>query len=185
MSHTKILFLDFDGVLNHTEWLVRAAERIEIGEDSPPESLTSAPMIDPACVLRLDQVCRRTGCYIVVSSTWRLSRTVAELGAILRGLGFTGDVIDRTPDSARASEETIRRILDGEAPEKVLANVTRGHEIQRWMDANGITNTDHIAIVDDDSDMAHLMHRLVQTKYETGLQDEHVERLVTLLGEKR
>lgn len=180
MSHTKILFLDFDGVLNHTQWLIDNAANI-----TAAETLTGAPSLDPACVKRLDEVCRRTGCYIVVSSTWRLSRTVTELARILRELGLTGEVIDRTPE-CRSSAETIRRIIDGGLdPVRALADLTRGHEIQRWMDESGHTNTDHIAIVDDDSDMAHLKHRLVQTRYETGLQDEHVERLVTLLGEKR
>lgn len=60
-----------------------------------------------------------------------------------------------------------------------LRHVERGHEIQRWLSEHPEVTS--FAILDDDTDMAHLYDRLVLTDCEDGLQAEHVERLVVLL----
>lgn len=53
----KILFLDVDGVLNHS---------------GCPEWKDGHRVLDADCVARVKLVCERTGARIVVSSTWRL-----------------------------------------------------------------------------------------------------------------
>jgi hypothetical protein len=61
-----------------------------------------------------------------------------------------------------------------------VPNEVRGEEIQQWMGANGVKPED-IAILDDDSDMGDLTPRLVQTTFQYGLLDEHVEWAIRLL----
>lgn len=56
----KVIFLDVDGVLNHSE-----CQEWENGHWN---------VIDNKCVGRIKDICRRTGAKIVVSSTWRLSQ---------------------------------------------------------------------------------------------------------------
>lgn len=84
---------------------------------------------------------------------------------ILRMHGVTGRVIDRTPQLFQESRRG-----------------PRGAEIQLWMSTQPEAITaDQIVILDDQDDMLHLTHRLVQTTWDLGLLDEHVERCVAML----
>lgn len=141
--YSRILFLDFDGVLNNRRSLMRQ------GIDA----------IDRDCVAHLQSVYDRTGCAVVVSSTWRLTRTVRELARILEGNGYTGPVIDATPE---------------------LPDRYRGREIYQWMGQHAVPAC-RIAIVDDDSDMDHLLPRHVKTEFEVGLTADGADALVALL----
>jgi hypothetical protein len=56
----------------------------------------------------------------------------------------------------------------------------RGLEIQDWLDNHpGVTD---FVILDDSSDMAHLMPKLIQTDDATGLTQAHVAPALRLLG---
>ncbi len=91
MSEAKILFLDFDDVLNTSETL----ERGELFERANVEALNA--IVD------------RTGAHIVVTSTWRVAATPEELEEILvqAGVHASGRVIGTTPfleESSRGGE---------------------------------------------------------------------------------
>lgn len=78
----KVIFLDVDGVLNHSgcpEW--------EQGDHR---------VLDPECVRRVREVCDRTGARIVVSSTWRLGNGMDILRA-----EFGPRIIGETPSIDR------------------------------------------------------------------------------------
>jgi len=154
----RVLFLDFDGVLNSHAWMERQ-----------PPTTNFLRAVDPEAVARLAEVIRRTGARIVVSSTWRILNSLANLRGVLIEAGFPPPcpIIGATPRLHRTPEGAPRY---------------RGHEIQQWLDEAG-AEVQAFAIVDDDSDMVHLTPRLVQTNFERGLQDEHVEALVALLLE--
>jgi len=66
----KVLFLDFDGVLNHHRWfsdfLAREGREPLFGGDDDVDHF------DPACVERVNRICRETGAVICISSAWRL-----------------------------------------------------------------------------------------------------------------
>ena len=129
---TKIIFLDIDGVLNSQLFYTsgRASERrIKIEND-----------IDPVSVGFLNTLIKDTGAKVVVSSTWRLGRTIQELQSILEHNGFVGEVIGKT-DSLRGE------------------HCLRGNEILKWIKDNeaiiGCSYSDYTnyVIIDDDSDM--------------------------------
>ncbi len=75
----KVVFLDFDGVLNRTE----AAQE---------------GVIEPLIVGVLNGLLEQTGAKVVVSSSWRCHRSAEETLAVLTGAGFSGDVVGYTPD---------------------------------------------------------------------------------------
>lgn len=151
----RFIFLDIDGCLNSSDYLLH---RRSIRRPTHHN-------IDAEAVPRLNAITDRTGAVIVISSTWRVGRMAREMGEILRMHGVTGRVIDRTPFRFRGANRG-----------------PRGLEIQDWMDAQPEEiSAQQIAILDDDSDMEHLIDRLVKTTWEHGLQDEHVERCVDLL----
>jgi hypothetical protein len=146
----RIVFLDFDGVLNSEKWIRHHwnnGYKINMREE-----------LDGEAVFRVNRLCELTGARIVVSSTWRKSRTVEVLRDILQRHGLLVEVIGKTPN----------------------LNCARGHEIQHWMDEHGIPPED-IVILDDDSDMEHLAHRHVKTSFYMGMVDRDVDRAIALL----
>jgi len=159
----KLIFLDVDGVLNHSGWLGKRGDT-DLPVDSPE---WFALELDSMCVSRLNELITRTGAKVVVSSVWRCGKTIGSLQAILECAGFTGEVIGKTPH------------LGGE----------RGEEIAEWLEDShklyGLEPFESFVILDDDSDMGALIPFLVQTSFESGLQQDHVERAVSLLGEKQ
>ena len=70
MRPTKIIFLDFDGVVNSF---------------SEPESLRC---LSKGCVANLNTLVERSGASIVVSSVWRIGHPIADLRQILVNAGF-------------------------------------------------------------------------------------------------
>lgn len=146
------LFLDIDGVLNSMDYLKANPGAFD------RKDVTRA--LDPAACARLEAVLTRTNAVIVVSSVWRLNHSRGELQRFLHQRGaHSAQVVGVIPH------------LCGR----------RGQDIQGWMDDQPILSTRY-AIVDDDSDMEHLMDKLVKTSFQHGLLDEHVERLVAMLN---
>jgi hypothetical protein len=159
-----VLFLDFDGVLNHS--CTTARFRFPGGAEFTG--------LDAANVARLNAICAAVSdARIVVSSTWRTMLDVDALRAALVGAGFAHPerVVDRTPGWRTASGSIV-----GTHP-------TRGHEIQAWIDAQPAPPR-VVAILDDCEDMAHLEARLVRTDlWDGGLLEEHVPAVVAKLSE--
>lgn len=101
---------------------------------------------------------------IVVSSTWRLSG-LEYVRYILKRNGIDdAKVIDITPGW----------------PEDKSKQRGRGDQIQYWLDLNPSIIT-HFCIVDDDADMCDLMDRLVQTDPNEGFMWRHVQAVMKKL----
>lgn len=149
----KIVFLDFDGVLNSNRWV---RENIHL---IPANHLFMHNNLDHAAVARVEKIVQASGAKVVISSTWRLLNPIAKLRDILKNHGFTGEVVDITPRLGTA----------------------RGNEIADWLNKHGPVES--FVILDDDSDMVHLKHRLVQTSWDFGLLDEHVAKAIEMLGD--
>jgi len=125
----RVIFLDIDGVLAP----IRAWDRY--GD------------LDRACIEVLNQIVARAGAEVVVSSTWRYGKTVAELQEMLEAAGFTGRVVDTTPIGTPGAG--------------------RGEEIAAWLAEHDVSG---YAVIDDHADMGDLCTRLVQTHPGHGLQ---------------
>lgn len=150
----KILFLDIDGVLNSVKFF-----------NTLPHGFTttrSDEILDPEAIERVNKIINETGAKIVVSSSWRIGLSLVELQILLKDHGITGDIIGMTPSLSFKGRR-------------------RGHEIQAWLN-NHLEVIDFI-ILDDDSDMVHLMPALVKTSYQEGLLDVHVELAIKMLNE--
>jgi len=146
----RVLFLDIDGVLNSKPYFIERGPGWMIDREQADD-------IDPAAVRLLNTLIARTGAAIVISSTWRYfgQQAVTEM---LKARGLEGAVIGVTPRSEHG---------------------VRGREIQQWL-ANADAPIESFVILDDDSDMEHLMPRLVRTSFERGLLPADVERAVAL-----
>jgi HAD domain in Swiss Army Knife RNA repair proteins len=164
MLRIRIVFLDFDGVLNsHALW----ARMKEGGDLSDIDTF-----LDPDAVARVNRLCTDSDADVVVSSTWRLSHSRPQLQRLLRERGFKRQVVGVTPDY------TVRT-----APCGLWVALERGHEIQGWLDDNAKRyDVVSFVILDDDSDMAHLAARHVKTNATLGLTDADVEQAAKILS---
>ena len=136
----RVIFLDIDGVLAP----IRNWERYE--------------GLDPACVGVLNVVLARGRAEVVISSTWRYSRTVSELQTDLESAGFSGRVIGATPTD--------------------LSGAERGDEIAAWLAEHPV---DAYVIIDDHADMGALKSRLVLISPAQGLQATDIPRVMATL----
>jgi hypothetical protein len=136
----RVIFLDIDGVV------------------APIRRWDRYGDLDPACMQVLNEIVAAGGADVVVSSTWRHGKTVAELQRILEAGGFVGRVLDKTPSDIRGA--------------------TRGEEIAAWL-------ADHLVggyvIIDDHAGMGELRSHLLLTQPAHGLQPADVPRALTLL----
>jgi len=136
----RVIFLDIDGVLAPiTRW-------DRYGD------------LEPACVRVLNEITVSGGAEVVVSSTWRYGRTVAELQAMLEAAGFIGRVVDTTPIGEPGAD--------------------RGDEIAAWLSENAVGG---YVIIDDHVNVGELRAQLVLTQPSRGLQPSDAPRAIAML----
>ena len=172
MRSPRVVFLDFDGVLNSLAY-IKARGRASVPGDP-------AHSIDPAAIAYLNEIVQRSGAVVVISSSWREMMPLDGLRQLLARRGFVGMIVGKTP-----SLSSMPRIPSAAGkliapPEGVDIAFERGHEIQAWIDVHGPVES--FVILDDHNDMVHLMSRLVQTHYDDGLQARHIPRALSLLA---
>ena len=141
----KIIFLDIDGVI--------------INRASCKKRYDSA---DPGCVTNLNGLIAKTGAKLVLSSCWRIGRTVKELNELLVNWGVQGEVIDKTVE------------LPG-------MNVQRGDEIGQWLREHQ-GEVEAFVIIDDDADMGQLLPHLVHTRFAPGMTANDAEMAIKVLA---
>lgn len=150
----RVIFLDFDGVLNsHT--FMKACARDSVWDD--PSGL------DPVAVARLNRVVEATEAFVVVSSTWRIGRRRVELAEILASKGFTGKVLGTTPHLSGPYQ--------------------RGSEISLWLkECKLLYDVERYVVIDDDFD-AGVGHApsFVRTSMDEGLTDALADRCIEIL----
>lgn len=159
----KVIFLDFDGVLNSYFYQ----------RDMIPGTL--ADELDPAAIEVLNEVLTEVpDVKIVISSSWRKIFGFKELVTILsaRGFQFPQSVIGVTPDGWD-SWDSLSGL--GEKPSRI----PRGVEIRAWLDIN--PEVEHFVIIDDEGDMDGVADHLLKVNGQFGLRQGHIRRILSLL----
>ena len=150
-----IIFLDFDGVVETIYW-----EQDENGVwNFNVHKHGRQELNNKQAIGWLNELYRRVPYDIVVSSTWRIGMSVEELQNLITNSGFNPEirVIGATP---RLYQQ-------------------RGKEIQQWIDDNNFTGK--FIIIDDDSDMCHLLPLLVRTDCQLGFTIYDFQKSLKLL----
>lgn len=156
----KLVFLDIDGVLNSQRFYENNVESIKKETDWPRCD------IDQRACIRLQDIIKRTGAKVVISSTWRLNY----YDFLVRFLSEYGiDVIGKTGRGCR--------------------DCVRGNEIYRWIKDNEEICGDYwkykkYVILDDDSDMLYWQKdNFVHVNSQIGLSLSDVEIAVSMLNQ--
>lgn len=142
----KIIFLDIDGVLN--------CHYLTIGN-----IIVDGGTLNTVLVEKLNTLIRETNAKVVISSSWRILNTQAEIIDMLQSAGFQGEVIGMTPRSCNI----------------------RGVEIHDWLKSRN--DVENYIILDDDSDMLLWQaSHFFNTDCEFGLTDKIVYKAARFLN---
>ena len=157
-ENINVIFLDIDGVLNSQEYFNSFKEEDRIIEDDSDQ-------VDKDKISIINTICKKTDAYIIISSSWRLIHSIESIVDLFNYKGFTGNILGKTPYS-------------------LGIDPCRGDDIQGWLDKYpGKIN--NFVIIDDDSDMGHLAHKLVKTTFAEGFKEHHVEGILKHLEENK
>ena len=153
----KIIFLDFDGVMDTAYYDHMLSKQGLPGNDP------YGTVFDPNCVHNLRRIIDNTGADIVVSSSWKHFMTYKEFLEMWDTRGLPGFVTDVTPIPE------MRR--------------NRGDEIDAWLNE---CNVECQYVIIDDLDGSnfneHQIPRLLVVNPFFGLDEETAERAIYLLN---
>lgn len=155
----RFVFLDFDGVLNNmaahqTRASMNHKYKVRIAQE---------------CVAPLEWLLRETKAQVVLSTSHRTD-DVEMWTKALHEIGIpSARVVGSTPDLTRW-------------PNNPDGTLTRGHEIDAWLDeAKACCSTVNYVILDDCDDMAMHKSHLVQTNLRAGLTMTEARRAAKML----
>lgn len=144
----RLVFLDIDGVLNNL------SSALALGNPSKH--------LDPVCVGLIERLLKEADAKVVVSSSWRIGRTVESLQQELDSL-WANKIADRI----------IGKTGDG-------YNGHRGRQIKEWIEVNAPDCS--YVILDDDSDMLPAQKPyFVKTTFEDGFRAAHYKKAMAIL----
>jgi hypothetical protein len=150
-----VVFLDFDGVVETIYWESNENGVWSINTHKEGRRTLS----NKQAIGWLNELYKKVPYDIVVSSTWRMNMSVEELQDLLIKSGFNPEirVIDKTP----------------------VLYQQRGVEIQEWINIHEYQGD--FIIIDDDSDMCHLLPRLIRCDCQLGFTIYDYQKALALL----
>lgn len=163
----KYIFLDIDGVFNSSDYGRSEAYLMETAGMSDAEIMLIAhhTHLDPLAIGIFNDLVKRSGAEVVLSSTWRGKYSPEEMTKMLKDRGGDFEIKTATP------------ILFGKMSERI----PRGKEIAAYL--KGLSEQpEAFVIIDDHDDMLHLKPFLIKTSMKTGFTKEDVERALKILN---
>lgn len=155
----RVLFLDFDGVMNSVGSFIYNNRQNLLGMTEVPTHESFCPVASSNLKFILEEL---PDVQIVVSSTWRKYKTIDTLKKIFDINSIPSHkIIGTTPiDPSRY----------------------RGSEIEEYLYYNPEVTS--FVILDDDTDMYPYLDRLVKTESRDGLTFSKAEQVIEMFGEK-
>lgn len=159
MRITKVIFLDFDGVVR--------TKRSILGKTDTTDK------VDLICIREFNRVITETGGNIVVSSSWRSTKNKTE--KLIRSWGILGNMMGITPVIASSPNNN----------NKCLSFASRGEEIRKWFELQALKGNPFskykFVIIDDEDDMEEFKPYLVQCHFNYGLTSELANKVISRL----
>ena len=154
----KIIFLDFDGVMDTAYY-----DHI-LSKEGLPGNDSFGIVFDPICVRNLKEIIDKTGADIVVTSSWKYFMTYKDFLDMWEFRNLPGFVTDVTPTP------TVRR--------------NRGDEIDAWLNECDV-ECQYVIIDDFDGSNfnEHQLSRLLVVNPFNGIDEDIAKRAIQLLSD--
>lgn len=167
----KIIFLDFDGVLNTEHNQNMLLYKGKTWKDK------HGAFFDPKAVAELNRIVEETKADIVIESSWKYLGLEA-MRQMWRDRNMPGNVIDVTPSSA-SNNWLLNANLDEMDPAHTQ---WKGVEIASWI-AENLHDEDRYVIIDDEYVIldSQLPHFILTNPYD-GIIPELADRAIKLLN---
>lgn len=170
----KYLFLDFDGVLNTGNYQKCMKKE---GIDAYDEY---GPMFDPQTVEYLRQIIDKTGCKVVISSTWR-NEGIARMKQMWKDRGMPGEIYSMTPILLST---TFQDAMNGEllsAPTKQA----KALEIDMWLQKHASKDARYVILDDEKIFIGEdYYNHMIEVNDQEGIGVYEVHRICCELNEK-
>jgi hypothetical protein len=150
----RLLFLDIDGVLNSHKTQVIYGTIAFPGSDSSNGYVDNAHATDRLAAELVNKLCEATGAYIVVSSSWRVGSTLAQVRIMLETLGVNPKYILGKTDTMNGHRGgQIARFKSAISSPDGLKWLKKCELVDEDLVLAEKVYVESYAIVDDDSDM--------------------------------
>ena len=171
----KIVFLDFDGVLNTASYQQQLRERGLSTNDA------FGPRFDPNAVSVLGKILESVPeARVVVSSTWKDIHGLSGLRRMWRLRGLPGTVDAITPTLFH--EDLLLADLDNTGAFALMEGACKGKEIAAWLTENKARSAQYVIIDDADGFPEEQREHHVKTAQDVGLTDADAERAIAILN---
>jgi hypothetical protein len=161
---TKIVFLDFDGVL-----LPDPDAREQANQGLNTSNYLQKVVFNPICVANLNHLLQTTHAEIVLSTSWADGHSISELSHCLMRNGIDPSCIFEYDDPGESNYMT---------PRSTISN--RGQEIQNWI--NNHPEISSWVAIDDNAAILYLKSNYVRTHPDHGFNKQCLEKAQTILN---
>ena len=168
----KIIFLDFDGVLNTQYYQGLLQSHGKKWQDE------HGAFFDPNAVKQLERIIKATNADIVVESSWKYLGLDA-MKELWEVRNLPGRIIDITPSTT--SDEYLLNVELDDFSNKM--HHCKGLEISSWLSEKGLSNTRYV-IIDDEYVVleSQLSNFILANPYE-GITEEQANKAISILNE--
>lgn len=169
----RIIFLDFDGVLNTESYQAQLRQEGRTGRDE------DGPLFDPAAVGNLKRILDAVpDVRIVIESSWKVEG-LGQLRRMWERRGLPGKIHDVTPDVM--SEELLTLDLSDPDIMSKLEDLGKGREISQWMEEHAEGECQYVILDDVPEFSGKLAAHHVLVRPDVGITEADVEKVIRLL----
>ena len=168
----KIIFLDFDGVMNTEFYQKVLNQQCENWQDE------YGALFDPNAVKQLKRIIDATDADIVVESSWKYLGLDA-MKELWKVRNLPGRIIDITPSTT--SDEYLLNVDLDDFSNKM--HHCKGLEISSWLSEKGLSNTRYVIIDDEYVVLESQLSNFILTNPYEGITEEQANKIISILNE--
>lgn len=169
-SMDRIIFLDFDGVLNTEKYQTELRGRRRSTVD------TYGPKFDPEAVLNLQKILHEVpDAKIVIESSWKLEG-LQWIKDMWVSRELPGSIYDITPDYLYGPVNINLETIDD-----FRMLVGKGNEIRQWLFENEPTGCNYVILDDVPDFLPEQEEHVILTNPTTGLTDQNAAEAIRIL----
>ena len=163
----RIIFLDFDGVLNTARNIAR------LRAEGKPLSDEFGYLFDAEAVANLQTIIEQTDAEIVVSSSWKFEG-LERMRQLWQARRLPGRLLDITPDYLSC--------VGGIDPSNPDSFVGKGNEIKAWLERHAAMDCRYVILDDTPDVLASQRENYIQINDECGITAADAQRAIEILN---